>query len=66
MPEDTPNMERIEVYVPAPLLAEARELAAKEGWKLSELFRIFWVTGYGTYCEGSNKRLVNKGLRAKN
>jgi hypothetical protein len=66
MSEETPNMEKIELYVPAPLLEQAKELAQIEGWKLSELFRIFWVQGFGSYSEGSNKRLVNKGLRQKN
>ena len=51
--------------VPMPLYREAVELAQLEGWRLSELFRLFWVAGFATHAEGSNKRLVNKGLREK-
>lgn len=66
MPEDEqPTMEKVSFSVPSPLLSQAKELAATEGWKLSELFRIFWERGFAAYSEGSNKRLVNKGLRKK-
>ncbi len=66
MPEtDAPKMERIEFSVPTPLLEDAREIAQREGWKPAELDRIFWERGFANYAEGSNKRLVNKGLREK-
>lgn len=64
MPETpAPRMSRIEFAVPTPLLEEAKQLAAIEGWKEAELYRVFWERGYASYCEGSNKRLVNKKLR---
>lgn len=65
MPEDTPNMERIEFHVPTPLLEEARQLAQFEGWRISELFRVFWERGFAAYSEGSNKRLINGEQRVK-
>lgn len=66
MPEtDAPKMEYIKFAVPAKLLEDALELAAHEGWKPSELHRIFWERGFGSYAEGSNKRGVNKQLRRK-
>lgn len=66
MPETgAPNMEYVRFSVPAPLLEEARALAESEGWKPAELDRIFWERGFASYCEGSNKRRVNRQLRGK-
>ncbi len=59
------GMTRIELYVPTALFEEAEELAFFEGWKLSELHRVFWENGFGVYVERSNKRMVNKRLRSK-
>jgi hypothetical protein len=59
------GMTRIELYVPTALFQEAEELAEFEGWKLSELHRVFWENGFGVYVERSNKRMVNKRLRSK-
>ncbi len=59
------GMTRIELYVPTALLEEAEELASFEGWKLSELHRVFWENGFGVYVERSNKRMINKRLRGK-
>lgn len=64
MPDtDAPNMAYIRFAIPQPLLNEALELAKSEGWKPSELHRIFWERGFAAYAEGSNKRKVNKRLR---
>jgi hypothetical protein len=60
-----PNMVEIKFSVPAPLLADALELAELEGLKPADLYRMFWVMGSGCYAEQSNKRLVNRQLRAK-
>jgi hypothetical protein len=60
------GMERIQFSVPKKLLQQARELAEYEGWNQAEFHRILWVHGFNAYAEGSNKRLVNKGLRNKN
>lgn len=60
---DAPNMINVKFAVPAPLYEEAIELARSEGWKPSELHRIFWERGFAAYAEGSNKRKVNKKLR---
>lgn len=66
MPEtNAPKMVRVDFSVPEELLKEALELAAVEGWKPSELHRIFWEKGFAVHAEGSNKRLVNKKLRNK-
>lgn len=62
---NTENSQLISFHVPAPLLAEALELADLEGWKPAELFRLFWESGFAAHAEKSNKRLVNKGLRTK-
>ena len=59
------GMTRIELYVPTALFSEAEELAFFEGWKLSELHRVFWENGFGIYVERSNKRMINKRLRSK-
>lgn len=59
------GMTRIELYVPTALFSEAEELADFEGWKLSELHRVFWENGFGVYVERSNKRMINKRLREK-
>jgi hypothetical protein len=61
----TDNMERIAYHVPAPLLEEARQMCELEGWKFSEFHRMCWEAGLAVQAEKSNKRLVNKGLRAK-
>jgi hypothetical protein len=67
MPEtDAPKMIPIKFSVPEPLLNEARELAKAEGWSEAALHRIFWEKGFAAHAEGSNKRLVNRNLRAKN
>ena len=66
MPEtNAPKMTRIEINVPTALLAEAESLAAIEGWKPAEPHRIFWEKGFAVHASGSNKRLINKSLRAK-
>ena len=66
MPEiNTDNMSRIAFHVPLPLLEEAREMCELEGWKVSEFHRMCWEAGLSIQAEKSNKRLVNKGLRAK-
>ena len=62
---DTPSAESIAFHVPAPLLQEAQEMAEIEGWKLAEFHRLCWEQGLAAQAEKSNKRLVNKGLRAK-
>jgi hypothetical protein len=62
---DTPSAESIAFHVPAPLLKEAEEMAQLEGWKLAEFHRLCWEAGLAIQAEKSNKRLVNKGLRAK-
>ena len=60
---DAPNMTRINLSVPTPLLEEMMVLARDEGWKPAELHRMFWVLGFAAYAEQSNKRLVNAKLR---
>ncbi len=66
MPEtNAPKMEKIAFAVPAALLEELRAIAELEGWKEAELHRVVWERGFAAYCEGSNKRLVNKQLRSK-
>lgn len=66
MPEtNAPKMVRIDFSVPEPLLKDAMEIAEKEGWKPSELHRIFWEKGFASHAEGSNKRMINKQLRDK-
>lgn len=62
---DTPSAETIAFHVPVPLLKEALELAELEGWKPAEFHRLCWEAGLAIQAEKSNKRLVNKGLRAK-
>lgn len=64
MPEiNAPKMVKVDFSVPEPLYRQALELAASEGWKPSELHRIFWEKGFAVHAEGSNKRMVNKNLR---
>lgn len=66
MPEtNAPKMVRIDFSVPEPLLKEAIAMAESEGWKPAELHRIFWEKGFAAHAEGSNKRMINKGLRSK-
>lgn len=66
MPEtNAPKMIKIDFSVPENLLEDALELAKAEGWKPSELHRVFWEKGFAVHAEGSNKRLVNKQLRKK-
>lgn len=60
---DAPNMTRINLSVPTPLLEEMMVLARDEGWKPAELHRMLWVLGFACYTEQSNKRLVNAKLR---
>lgn len=62
---DKPSAETIAFHVPVPLLKEALELAELEGWKPAEFHRLCWEGGLALQAEKSNKRLVNKGLRAK-
>jgi hypothetical protein len=62
---DTPSAEPIAFHVPAPLLKDAQEMAKLEGWKDAEFHRLCWEAGLALQAEKSNKRLVNKGLRAK-
>lgn len=64
--EENQGMTQITFSVPTPLLHQAKEIATYDGWRMSELFRLLWVQGLTFYAEGSNKRLVNKGLREKN
>lgn len=61
----TPNMTEIKFAVPTALLEELLEMADLEGWKPAELHRLLWERGFAVYAEGSNKRYVNKKLRAK-
>ena len=60
-----PDMRRIEFAVPSPLLEQALEIAAAEGWKPAEFYRVVWMLGINSYTDGSNKRLVNLSLRRK-
>lgn len=60
-----PNMEYIRFSVPAALLEQANEMARAEGWKPAEFYRVVWTMGLGQYAEDSNKRLINKRLRAQ-
>lgn len=60
---DAPKMIKIEFAVPAKILEEVNGLIEFEGWKPSELYRLLWLRGYESYCEGGNKRLVNQKLR---
>jgi len=60
---DAPNMTRINLSVPTPLLEEMMVLARDEGWKPAELHRMLWVLGFAAYAEQSNKRLVHAKLR---
>lgn len=62
---DATPAETIAFHVPVPLLREAQELADLEGWKQAEFHRLCWEAGLALQAEKSNKRLVNKGLRAK-
>jgi len=60
---DAPNMTRINLSVPTPLLEEMMVLARDEGWKPAELHRMLWILGLAAYTKQSNKRLVNAKLR---
>ena len=55
-----PKMTRIDFSVPALLHDDAKAIAAAEGWKESDLYRIFWERGFADYAEDSNKRLAKK------
>ena len=64
--EELDNMVRIQFSIPRKLHDEAIALGEAEGWKPSEIHRLFWVLGFGVHAEASNKRLVNRNLRNKN
>lgn len=63
--EENQGMTQITISLPTPLLNEAKELAEFEGYRVTEFHRTLWEKGFAVHAEGSNKRLVNRGLREK-
>lgn len=57
------KMQKIELYLPTPLLEQAEMMALQDGINPSEFHRLLWQQGFSLYCESSNKRLVNRKMR---
>lgn len=62
---DAPNMVEIKFSVSPELLEQALGIGEVEGMKTAEIHRHCWTQGLAAVAEQSNKRLINKKLRAK-
>ncbi|MDJ0704133.1 MAG: hypothetical protein QNJ46_12690 [Leptolyngbyaceae cyanobacterium MO_188.B28] len=61
----SPDLERLNIRVPAPLLKQAKELAKAMGLSEGDFHRDVWLAGLYQLAEKHNKLLVNYSLRQK-
>ena len=61
----SPDLARLNIRVPAPLLRQAKELARTMGLSEGDFHRDLWLSGLYQIAEKHNKLLVNRSLRQK-
>lgn len=59
------SKERVDVYLPKPLVQEIERIADADGWTAGEFYRLLILNGLAVYSEQSNKRLINEQMRKK-